>query len=334
MKNKGEMKMKKPNVYRATIHTLTIQPYLKQIYAENPGKWWKGIYADDLPYINNRYYAKDSTQRITLNTHRLHTNADGTKYIFTYQGLPEHLADMQQICNEMDMNGYIIRRLDVCLDADIPYIQTQKRTRLIALMLGEDFEGNNRYISIDPITLEPKTIRIDNEGRDKNGKKVYASQQVEHYNRALKDQTDYENKPIINRFELRSMGNYAGERYNETDIVKRWIERLTNLSRSDMDSLCHKINEQLAEAYRGYEKRTGGAASTKINSFLKMHADHIYTRMQMIELLSMLGKTRPRDCAYDLTAQTKGLFDLYSWAEIQAEIDSMKAALMDFIGMK
>ena len=326
--------MKKATKYRTTIHTLTIQPILKPEYACYESAWWKTIYDAKLPYINKRYYAKDNTQRITLNTHRLRTNADGTKYIFTYQGLPEHLADMQQICNEMDMDGYIIRRLDVCLDADIPYIQTQKRTRLIALMLGEDFEGNNRYISIDPITLEPKTIRIDNEGRDINGKKKAPTQQIEHYNRALKDQTDYENKPIINRFELRSMGKFAGERYNEADIVKRWIERLTNLSRSDLDNLCHKINEQLAEAYKSYEKCTGGASSTKINSFLKMHADHIYTRMQMIELLSMLGKTRPRDCVYDLTAQTKELFNLYSWAEIKAEIDSMKAALMDFIELK
>jgi len=326
--------MRKATKYRATIHTLTIQPILRPEFAGRESAWWKAVYADDLPYINKRYCVKDGTQRIVINHHRLHMNADGTKYIFTYRGLQEHLDDMQRICDEMELDGYFIRRLDICLDADVPYTQTQKRTRLIALMLGEQFKGENRYISTDPITLDPKTIRIDNEHRDRNGKKVPATQQVEHYNRALKDQSDYENKPIINRFELRSMGNFAGESYDEKAIVKRWLKRFSDLSKSDMDRLCHKINERLAEAYRDYERVSSEAAAPRLNSFLKMHADHIYTREQMTELLSMLGKARPRDSVYDLTAKMKGLFQFTNWKEIEAEINSMKAALMSFISTK
>ena len=298
-----EIIMKNTTEYRATIHTLTIEPILNADFTGKEGLWWNTVYAYDLPYINERYRTKDGVQRIIINPHRLHTNADGTKYIFTYQGLQEHLDDMQRICDEMELDGYFIRRLDICLDAAVPYTQTQKCTRLIALMLGEQFKGENRYISTDPITLDPKTIRIDNEHRDRNGKKVPATQQVEHYNRALKDQSDYENKPIINRFELRSMGQFAGERYDEKAIVKRWLERFSDLSKSDMDKLCHKINERLAEAYKDYERVSGEAAAPRLNSFLKMHAGHIYTRAQMTELLSMLGKARPRDSVYDLSAK-------------------------------
>ena len=327
--------MKKATKYRATIHTLTIQPILKPEYACYESTWWKAIYDAKLPYINKRYRSRsDNTQRIIINPHRLHPSEDGTKYIFTYQGLPEHLTDMQRICEEMDMDGYIIRRLDVCLDANVPYVQTQKSTRLIALMLGEQFNGSNRYISIDPITLESKTIRIDNEGRNKNGRKVSPTQQIEHYNRALKDQTDYANKPIINRFELRSMGSAVHEDYTEARIVRAWLDRLSKIDEASMQRLTYAINKHLSEAYKAYTKHTAGAKSTKINSFMRLYADHIYTREQMIELLSMLGKSRPRDTSYDLTAKAKNLFRLLTWKEIQAEIDSMKAALMDFIGLK
>lgn len=317
--------------YRATIHTMEIEPILPNEYADSPGKWIQKAYQINHPCVTslwmNRY---DSRPRAIINTHRLHTTPEG-KYIFTYGGLQEHQQDMQTICQELEIDGYIIHRLDVCLDTDVPYAETQKLTRLIALLLGDQIGMENRYISIDPVTFEPKTLRLDNASRDINGGKVFPTRQIEHYNRELIDQTSYTGEPIINRFELRAMGAAAGKTRTEGDIVSGWIEQLDSLSERDTDKLCQRLNECIVEACGRYTGLVGNAGSTEQNNFIKAHADHIYTRQQLINLLGMLGDDDPKRRTNNLKTRTKKLFQLYKRKQIQAEIDSMKAALVGFL---
>lgn len=317
--------------YKATIHTLEIEPILNSDHAEHPGKWIREAYEKNHPCVNNLWLNRhDRTPRITVNPHRLHTAPDG-KYIFTYGGLQEHQQEMQTICHELEIDSYIIRRLDVCLDVDVPYEQTQKITRLIALMLGDNIGMDNRYASIDPVTLEPKTFRLDNGSRDINGKTIHPTQQIEHYNRELIDQISYAGKPIINRFELRVMGAAAGKGKTEGDIAASWLERLDGLREHGALKLCQSINERLVEACGRYTELVGNAGSTEINNFIKAHADHIYTRQQLVDLLGMLGMNDPKHHAANLITRSGNLFRLYRWKQIQAEIDSMKAALVGFL---
>ena len=317
--------------YKATIHTMEIEPILTKEYVDKPGKWIQEAYQINHPCVTslwmNRY---DSRPRAIINTHRLHTTPEG-KYIFTYRGLQEHQQDMQTICQELEIDSYIIRRLDVCLDADAPYAETQKLTRLIALLLGDQIGMENRYISIDPVTLEPKTLRLDNSSRNINGKIIHPTRQIEHYNRELIDQTSYAGKPIINRFELRAMGRAAGVAYTEGDIVSNWIKDFEALRECNITEVCQRLNEQLVEACGRY---TGLVGSDKLNDFIRANADHIYARKQLIVLLDMLGRTNPEADTGNLLKKSRGggLFKLYEWNRIQAEIDSMKAALSSFLG--
>lgn len=248
-----------------------------------------------------------------------------------YSGLQAHKQDMQTICDEMNMDSYIIHRLDVCLDTDAPYEETQKLTRLIALLLGMNTGMDNRYISIDPITFEPKTIRLDNAHRGKDGKRIQPTLQVEHYNRELIDQTAYTGTPIINRFELRAMGAQAGKARTEGDIIANWIERLDGLTERDIESLCQIENIHIAESCGRYAKLTGVTTKTAINYFIRSQADHIYTRNQLVNLLDMLGRDNPKRDAGNLLTRSGRLFKRYRTKQIMNEIDSMKAALIGFL---
>lgn len=317
--------------YRTTIHTLEIEPILKPEYADRPGKWIQEAYQINHPCVTSLWLNRhDSTPRAIINPHRLHITPEG-KYIFTYGGLQEHQQDMEAICQELGIDGYIIHRLDVCLDTDVPYAETQKLTRLIALLLGDQIGMENRYISIDPVTFEPKTLRLDNAGRSDNGNKIYATRQIEHYNRELIDQTSYTGEPIINRFELRAMGAAAGKTHTEGDIVAGWIEQLDSLSERRMEKLCHSLNERIIEACGRYTGFVGKNTPTEINSFIKANADHIYTRQQLVSLLDMMGMNDPKHYAANLITRSGKLFSRYKWKQIQAEIDSMKTALISFL---
>lgn len=320
--------------YNTAIHTLEIQPIMKPEHEACVKDWWNKLYKKDLAFINSKWTAKDGTPRLVINPHRLHTTADGNKYVFTYGGLEEHLADMQTVCTEMEIDSYIIRRLDVCLDVDIAYEQTQKITRLITFLLGDRIGAENRYISYDPLTLEPKTLRLENGSYDRNGKIIYPTRQIEHYNRELINQTTYDGKPILNRFELRAMGRAAGLGRTEQDIVASWLDELEALRERQISEVHERVNRQLIKAYRRYSGLAGNMGSTEINNFIKAHADYIYTRTQLIELLSMLEINDPKHHAANLITRSGKLFELYKPKQIMGEIDCMKTALKGFIGQK
>lgn len=315
--------------YSATIHTMEIEPVLR--YPDEVRSWISKAYDANCPCISQLYPGRyGSMPRAIINPHRLHETPDG-KYSFIYMGLREHLENMQTVCEQLDMEGYIIRRLDVCLDTDAPYAETQKMTRLIALLLGVRFGAENRYISADPITLEPKTLRLDNAGTCSDGRHREWTLQVEHYNRALVNQIRYTGEPIRNRFELRAKGTQAGYRSSEHSIVTGWIERLDALSGDDISDLGQRLNEVLTEDCGRFTALVG-STGTNINAYVRMHLSDIYTRKQMVSLFDMLGFHDPEQHTKDFIKHFGATFERFRNRQIFDEISSMKAALMGFIG--
>ena len=315
--------------YRATIHTMEIEPVLR--YPDEVRSWISKAYDANCPCISQLYPGRyGSMPRAIINPHRLHATPDG-KYSFTYVGLREHLENMQSVCELLDMEGYIIRRMDVCLDADAPYAQTQKMTRLIALLLGERFSAENRDISTDPLSFEPKTLRLDNTGTYSDGRRREWTLQVEHYNRELVNQIRYTGEPIRNRFELRAKGAQAGYKSSEHSIVTGWIERLEALSVDDINSLCQRLNEALVEECGRYTALTG-STGTNVNAYVRMHLGDIYTRRQMVSLFDMLGFQDPEQHTKDFIKRFGAPFERFRNRQIFDEISGMKAALMGFIG--
>lgn len=158
--------------------------------------------------------------------------------------------------------------------------------------------------------------------------------QIEHYNRALIDQSNWEGEAILNRFELRAMGIAAGIGSTEESIVQRWIERFRAIAdgiEARLEAQCQQFNEGLITAFQAREKQTCECRSSDVNSFIKAHADHIYTRSQMVDLLHRFGAHDPKRHADNLIARTRTPFRLYSPKQIMDEIGSMQAALNRFL---
>ena len=318
--------------YQATIHTMEIEPILGTKYQGKPGKWVQEMHKLNHPCVSSYLNHNDNSARAVINTHRMNTTPEG-KYIFSYKPLSDHMRDMQTICGEIGIDGYIIKRMDVCLDTDAPYSETQKLTRLIALMLAEKIGANNRYKYDEPMTLESKALYLENGGRDVNGNKIYPTHSIEHYNRELVNQMNYAGEPVRNRFELRSMGRAAGVDHSEGDIVAGWMKRLDGLTRRDMEHVQQQLNQMILRECGNYLHEVGNQSSTEINAFLKVcGADHIYSRRQLKEILDMLGVVRNETYTSNLLSRAGERFKLYSWADVRTEIGEMKAALQAFFG--
>jgi len=312
--------------YKATVHTLEINPLLPETVSS--GKWIRAVFDQDRDYVSSiRPRGKKSEPRLVINPHKADEPTNGL-YHFEYDGLTRHKEIMQRICKELNMNEYIIRRFDVCLDTDQPYEQTEKITRLIMLLLGENIGADNRYASYDPLTLESKTTRIQ------NGDKKTRTLEMEHYNRAVIDQTKWDTT-IINRFELRAMGARAGKNHDERSIVQGWIDRLQSIDPADIRGLESTLNSGIYAGWEAYAKESGKQTSkADFNAYLRFNADHIYSRAQLKDLFTLYGKDDPEKAVQHIVSKERSgnrFEKLYTEREIRAAIKSMIDALTEFI---
>lgn len=312
--------------YKATVHTLEIKPILPE--TANSGEWIRAIFDQNRDYITSiRPRGKKSEPRLVINPHKAARLPDG-RFHFEYDGLKQHQEVMQRINKELDMNGYIIRRFDVCLDTDQPYEQTEKITRLIMLLLGEIIGADNRFSSYDPLTFERLTTRIQ------NGDKKTCTLEMEHYNRAVIDQTQWDTT-VVNRFELRAMRAQAGKRHDERDIVQNWIDRLKSLEPTDIRGLGSTLNSGIYAGWEAYAKESGKQTSNAdFNAYLRFNADHIYARAQLKDLFTLYGKDDPEKGVQHLISKERSgnrFEKLFTEREIRSAINSMIDALTEFI---
>ena len=309
--------------YKATVHTLEIEPLLPETVSNK--KWIEWMNRSRFAYARWPHEKNGNELRVIINPHKTERLSNGL-FHFEYDGLTRHKEIMNNICKELDMNGYIIRRFDVCLDTDQPYEHTAKLTRLITLLLGDEIKANNCYFSIDPLTFKSKTMRIQ-----KDDKKTYELQ-AEHYNRAVIDQSEYDTT-VCNRFELRATGAEAGENHDERGIVEKWIERLQNLETADLSGLESRLNAGIFSMWETYAQKSGKPnCDTDFNYFLRFMADHIYTQGQMKDLCRLFGKKKPSKTASDLKQRSGELFkSLFTRREIRLATKEMIEALTGFI---
>ena len=321
--------------YNATIHTLTITPTIHGTVptGSDATAWIKNAYSADHPCVNQLNKPRQINEpRVTINPHKLNRNADG-KFIFDYMGMEEYRQTMRRICNDLGADGYIIRRIDLCLDTDSAYADTEKFIRLIMLMLSEEHGLMNRYASIDPLTMKPKSTTM------KNGSKPHlATMEIEHYNRALVDQSNWAEPHVINRFELRLMGAQAGTNSDEESIVGKWLEYLAALQARSTASLEQKLNDGLMREWEHYAAMMTASneanPKTIFNYFIRGHAESVFTRSQLKDLFRRFGSKRPEIDAQNLLQRSGSLFMLFKPKDIRAGIQPLLDALNRFKNAK
>lgn len=317
-------------VYHATLHTLEIKPQLPE--GIKPEAWHRKVIDIDHPCIDRMPRASDGSYSIIINPHKLH-KADNDRFTFSYRSLKDIQEDMETVCNVIGVEGYSLRRVDICLDTDTSYSQTHKLTQLIMLMLADEHCLSNRYESRDPLTLEVKSSTLS------NGRRYDASLEIEHYNRALLDQSKWANAPVRNRFELRVMRSHAGKNRSIEDIVQDWQTRLEALTDENLQHVTGNMSDSLFALWKDYAGRLKKPTSTHWNHFLANHADCIYTRDQLIQLCRRYdaaltpGKfsDNPKRINNLMTTSRFGnCFELFTLREIQAVTGRMRGALKRF----
>jgi len=311
--------------YQATIHTLTISVTPNENWRGNVWGWIDHI-KTACPYARIPKYAGHGTYNVFINPHK--ESSEGQMYTFDYMGLSEYTEAMERICTNMNVDDYAIKRFDICIDSDRRYRETEKLTRLMLLMLGENIGASNRFTSTDPLNFDPKNTYISNSNDIKT-----RTLEAEHYNRSLLDQSQWTNAPIINRLELRSMGAQAGKKHDEKSIVENWIRRFEELDNTSLIYVCRRVNDALLDEWKEHSALRNKNSKTAFNDFLRNHYKSVYTREQLTEMFDVMGYEAEDSVKNLLKPRRSGnLFTLYSMSDVRREANEITAAMRDFVG--
>lgn len=323
--------------YKATIHTLEIAVDTKDLEPSFLGC------TKEKDYIRKVYPSGANQYSLVINPHKFNgKNADG-KYHFEYHSLQQHNEIMQNIANDLNFEEYSIKRLDVCLDTFLDYEYTEKLIRYIVLMLAGEIGANNRYLSIDPLTQEVKTIRASKK-IGYNGTTHNGELQIEHYDRSKLDQRNWDTL-IMNRLELRSMGTEAGEKHSAEDIISAWKWRLqlvlesatalqveNEVNQGLWEKWEHKFQNRLIDTSEKPVKRL----KSRFNAFLLNNLDQIFTRRQLIDMYCRFGESTQtaKHSADNLRSQNRRMFfgQMFSPSMVEDEVISLCRAIEKFTG--
>ena len=275
--------------YKTTIHTMEIRMHT----TDNAKRFYE--LCNDRPYLHDVKPLGNGSYSMIVNPHKYNGVDDRGRYRLRYIPLSEHKRILDQIKQELHTDSLKVSRLDICADPQIDYPYSEKVLRLMVLLLGNEIGAKNRYLSIDPLTLETKTIRV--EALTGYNRKTYNGLlQVENYNRGLLDQSDYDST-VINRLEFRAGGTEAGENYSLEQITERWIARLEALS--DPLTLSEKVmaiertlNQALWQKWQQLVTQSRSTPTGKaFNDFIFYNLSSIYTVRQMMALFRLYGDT-------------------------------------------
>lgn len=303
-----------PTDYSATIHTLTVEPVFQGGNTRNVEK---------RPYINRiQRNSGTGNLEITLNPHKRHMTPDG-KFVFEYWSLSRFTDELKEIQRELGAESLIIRRLDLAVDTTAPYNETAKVVRPILLALAEASRLTNRYVSTDPANGICKTLRADNGGQA-------FTLQVEHYNRALEDQSNW-NRTVNNRLEFRSAREQAGANHSVSDIVSNWRERLEHVC-NQLPAFFAGQNALLLDDWLQFGGKLGRETGSALNVFMLTHESHIYTREQAREFFACVTNTDGKKALQNFIDRKRwgGLIETYSAEEYTEELGAILNAIQVF----
>lgn len=224
-------------------------------------------------------YLQDGKKQ-PINFHKLPQDKnDSGKWAWDYWGLSDFNSRYKEWQAKLNPTG--LARLDIALDRDCPYTETEKQTRYALLCFAEVWgDKSRRYRSDDPYTLIPLTVRIA------NGDNNHRTLEVESYNRDNKPQKESTYR-VINRLELRAMGTAVKDKDAAT-IARDWIERWNAL---DTKATAQKLEAHVNAAIIADIKRHPAAnqSGKHLVAAAQAHERDIYTRRQLLALADALG---------------------------------------------
>ncbi len=266
------MNIQKRNEYekKMTLNGIdTLSGYVSQKISENDMK--NGVKCN----MNQCNYqiAKERTY-LLINPNK---QGKSEKLITRYS---EFIEKMEFILNSVgvDLNDYDVIRADFCFNSTDPssYNSYQKLHRLLISCLAKAFCYKNCYVSCDLWDYERLSIAIKKDDSE-----------IENYNKSRQSDSKDES---ANRLELRSK-RMSGTTI-EDQFMDKWFERLDKAAKC-FDEVQKESNKHLEKLYKqDLAKPLKERNYLSLNAFLLQYKEAIYTRKQMIDLISRFDEVK------------------------------------------
>ena len=231
-----------------------------------------------------------------------------------YSGYISCFSDFKKISQDillrLGIDNYTIKRVDFRLDSrEDNYNELLKINKILILLLGFKYK-TSRYQSIEPLSLDQLTIRIQN-----------SSFEVENYNKKL--QSDGLDE-VQNRLELRKKRLYYIDLNELEATALYWKIRLANclIYYNSLQKMC---NDALLKRWK-QEKEVQVNTQTE---FIRKYQQNIFTCTQLKELLSAMGIENSQKAAYNLAYTNQ--IQYISPQNIDTYIEKIALALMNFL---
>ena len=229
------------------------------------------------------YEFSDNRAKVKVNPDKAYDN----RCIVSYT---EYKDSVLKALQQEEIDTPILRRIDFRWDnMKDGYTTFYKINKALILCLDLYYKNDNRYESIDPLTLKEKSIRCENRNIE-----------AEYYNKKLQEPDSL----IQSRLELRAKRGkyYVGM---EPQYFAVFAERLNKaVCKKQLARLCNLTFKALADRWVA-EKDICSPCS-----FLYKYRNAIYTKEMVIELCKYLGYKSPDQQIYS------GKFDLITLDEL------------------
>lgn len=209
--------------------------------------------------------------------------------------------------NVLNFINPVKTRIDFRIDSfDDNFEELMKLNKLLILLIAEEYNITNSYDSINPQTLEPICIRVQNQYIE-----------AENYNKGIEEPDGN----VMNRLELRSKKLYSdsGENVKEYTEHLKWCKRLDKaVTKSNFERLQEKLNTALHNRYKIESQKKGFT----LNEFLYKYQSSIFTSRQMSNFYKKLGFKDPVQSA-NKYKQRKGI-EYFSYNDICSYVQKIK----------
>lgn len=192
----------------------------------------------------------------------------------------DFVKKMEHILNSVgaDLDEYDVIRADFCFNSTdtSTYNSYQKLHRLLISCLAKAYKYKNCYVSCGLWDFERLSIAIKKDDSE-----------VENYNKHRESEGKDES---ANRLEFRSK-RMSGTSI-EYQFMTKWFERLDK-ARNCFNDVQTEYNNHLESLYKNdIAKPPRERSYLSLNAFLLQHKETIYTRKQMIDLLSRFDEVK------------------------------------------
>lgn len=263
--------------------------------------------------VNSRFRKKDGGELLILNLNRLVGD------LFSYH---DFTVAFDTVVSEIGIEEYAIKRIDMRFDSydSDHYREYQKLNRYLISMLACAYETKNNYKTDGLFSQRQISVAIKSDDFE-----------IENYDREVKNQnTGNVTEQAKSRLEERSKRKDRSTIWKVKDLedifCKTWFRRWDKAYKC-MNDVQRRYNEALAKIY--YEDKDKKPAVFKsVSEFLRRYQDCIFTKKQLIDLLTRIGVENPETAAKNF--KNRSGIEFFSKSDIKYAVDQIKRSTLRY----